>query len=50
MATVHIRADTPVPPERIRAALTDFHRPPPGLLAQPRPELLPGARHRRHLG
>ena len=24
MATVHVRADTPVPPERIRAALTDF--------------------------
>jgi len=24
MATVHVRTDTPVPPERIRAALTDF--------------------------
>jgi hypothetical protein len=24
MATVHVRADAPVPPERIRAALTDF--------------------------
>jgi len=27
-----------------------LHRPPPGLLAQPRPEPVPGARHRRHLG